>query len=74
MVAADGRYAPRVVQVGREAAGEVEILHGLDEGESIAASAQFLLDADASLKGLAPAAPATHTGHTEHSGHEQHAP
>lgn len=54
-VEAGGRYAPVVVHVGREADGEVEVLHGLQAGDMVAAAAQFLLDADASLKGLAPA-------------------
>lgn len=65
----DGRYAPRSVHIGREADGQVEILDGLVAGQTVAASAQFLLDADASLKGLAPAMPADHAGHSQHEGH-----
>ncbi|MBK6659003.1 MAG: efflux RND transporter periplasmic adaptor subunit [Proteobacteria bacterium] len=63
IVTDDGRYAPRVVHAGREAEGQVEILHGLEAGVTVAASAQFLLDADASLKGVAPEMPAMHEGH-----------
>jgi Cu(I)/Ag(I) efflux system membrane fusion protein len=51
-----GRYAPVLVELGREVDGEIEVLKGLAAGERIAAAAQFLLDADASLKGFAPGA------------------
>jgi Cu(I)/Ag(I) efflux system membrane fusion protein len=50
-----GAYVPVLVELGREADGEVEVVHGLKAGERIAAAAQFLLDAEASLKGLTPA-------------------
>jgi len=50
-----GRYSPVAVQLGREADGQVEILRGLEAGDTVAAAAQFLLDAEASLKGFAPA-------------------
>ncbi len=50
-----GRYTPTLVHLGREADGQVEVLHGLVAGDRIAAAAQFLLDAEASLKGFAPA-------------------
>lgn len=51
-----GHYAPVLVDLGREVDGEIEVLQGLAAGERIAAAAQFLLDADASLKGFAPGA------------------
>ena len=50
----DGRYQPAEVQLGREAQGQVEILSGLNEGEKIVASGQFLIDSEASLAGLQP--------------------
>jgi len=50
---AGGRFQPAEVRVGREAGGQTEILAGLQEGERIVASGQFLLDSEASLSGLA---------------------
>lgn len=55
--AANGRFVPVEVMLGAEAAGKVEVLAGLAEGDEVAASAQFLLDAEASLQGFAPASP-----------------
>ncbi len=46
----DGRFSQRQVQTGIESEGQVEIVDGLDEGESIVVSAQFLIDSEASLK------------------------
>lgn len=53
----DGRYQPAEVQLGREAQGQVEILSGLNEGEKVVASGQFLIDSEASLAGLEPRSP-----------------
>ncbi len=50
----DGRFLPVEVTLGAEAAGQVEVLTGLTAGDEVAASAQFLLDAEASLQGLTP--------------------
>lgn len=50
---AGGRFQPAEVSVGREADGRTEILAGLQEGERVVASGQFLLDSEASLSGLA---------------------
>lgn len=47
-----GRYRPAEVQVGREAGGRTEILAGLQPGEQVVASGQFLLDSEASLAGV----------------------
>jgi Cu(I)/Ag(I) efflux system membrane fusion protein len=49
----NGRYQPAEVQIGREAGDDTEILAGLDEGETIVASGQFLIDSEASLAGVA---------------------
>ena len=50
MVATEnGRYQPAEVRIGREAQGQVEILSGLNEGERVVASGQFLIDSEASL-------------------------
>jgi Cu(I)/Ag(I) efflux system membrane fusion protein len=60
-----GRYRPAEVQVGRESGGRTEVLAGLQAGEQVVASGQFLLDSEASLAGVqarplagAPTAPA----------------
>jgi len=45
-----GRFAPREVTLGHEGQGRVEILDGLEEGERVVTSAQFLLDSEASLQ------------------------
>ena len=44
------------MRLGHEVDGQVEILAGLKVGEKVAAAGQFLLDAEANLKGLAPTA------------------
>ncbi|RMH20397.1 MAG: efflux RND transporter periplasmic adaptor subunit [Acidobacteria bacterium] len=45
-----GRFAPREVVVGHEADGQTQILRGLEEGEEIVTSAQFLLDSESKLR------------------------
>lgn len=47
--AADGRLEPRTVHVGASAGDRTEILHGLAEGETVVASATFLVDAESNL-------------------------
>jgi len=47
-----GRYRPVEVEVGLEAGGQTAVLRGLNEGQQVVASGQFLLDSEASLKGL----------------------
>ncbi|MFQ5489594.1 MAG: efflux RND transporter periplasmic adaptor subunit [Phycisphaerae bacterium] len=47
----DGKFSPRDIQVGVEGeAGMVEVLYGLDEGEEVVTSGQFMLDAESKLK------------------------
>jgi len=46
----EGRFRPALVVPGAEARGRVEVLSGLDEGERIVTSGQFLLDSEASLE------------------------
>ncbi|AWY44259.1 efflux RND transporter periplasmic adaptor subunit [Pseudomonas putida] len=53
MLAADaGRYRPVEVQLGQESDGKTAILKGLEEGQKVVTSGQFLLDSEASLKGI----------------------
>ncbi|WP_374344937.1 efflux RND transporter periplasmic adaptor subunit [Phenylobacterium sp.] len=47
-----GRYRPAEVQVGREGGERTEILAGLQPGEQVVASGQFLIDSEASLAGV----------------------
>ena len=46
-----GRFRPALVQVGEDRNGWAEILSGLDEGETVVVSGQFLIDSEASLRG-----------------------
>ena len=52
--AADGSLAHREVTPGRVAGDWVEVLAGLSEGEVVVASANFLVDAEASMGGAMP--------------------
>lgn len=47
----DGRFRPALVQVGADREGQTEILSGLEEGEAIVVSGQFLIDSEANLRG-----------------------
>lgn len=51
----EGFFEPRVVTSGIRAGGKKEIISGLKAGERVAASALFLIDSEAQLKGVAPA-------------------
>ncbi|MEQ1658525.1 MAG: efflux RND transporter periplasmic adaptor subunit [Hylemonella sp.] len=48
----NGYYRPVEVKTGREANGKIEILAGLDLGQNVVVSGQFLIDSEASLRGL----------------------
>ena len=61
MIAEDaGRYRPVEVSLGHEVGGDTAILAGLEEGQRVVVSGQFLIDSEASLRGMttAPASPA----------------
>lgn len=47
---AGGRFEPRRVYVGAEAQEQAEILSGLAEGDTVVASASFLIDSESRLK------------------------
>lgn len=63
-----GRFRPVEVRTGRETEDRTVVLEGLEEGQQVVASGQFLLDSEASLRGLTatptemfmPSAPALH--------------
>ena len=46
----EGRFLPVDVVTGKQRGGEVEILSGLDEGDEIVVSGQFLIDSESSLQ------------------------
>ncbi len=46
----DGRFEPRAVKLGRRGEGYVEVLEGVNEGDTVVTSATFLLDAESNLK------------------------
>lgn len=48
----DGHFVPAEVTTGREANGKTEILAGLRQGERVVVSGQFLIDSEASLRGV----------------------
>lgn len=52
----EGMFEPRVVTSGIRAGGRREIVSGLKAGERVAFSALFLIDSEAQLRGIAPAA------------------
>ncbi|KQN46405.1 RND transporter MFP subunit [Serratia sp. Leaf50] len=50
----DGRLQPANVTLGGEVGEETEIVSGLQAGEEVVASGQFLIDSEASLKSVMP--------------------
>jgi RND family efflux transporter MFP subunit len=75
-----GKFQPREILVGVEGEDEmVEVLHGLDEGDTVVTSGQFLIDAESKLKeavakmmepqGARTKAPATAPAKGEHGPH-----
>lgn len=47
-----GRFTPAEVKTGRESGDRTEIVAGLNEGDKVVASGQFLIDSEASLSGI----------------------
>ncbi|WP_175997670.1 efflux RND transporter periplasmic adaptor subunit [Burkholderia stabilis] len=50
----DGRLQPVSVTTGNDVGGDTEVLGGLNEGDTVVASGQFLIDSEASLKSVLP--------------------
>lgn len=46
----EGRFVPREVVLGSEGDGTLQVLSGLQEGEQVVTSAQFLIDSESSLR------------------------
>ncbi len=60
----NGRFRPVDVEIGLETGGQTEIRRGLQAGQRVVVSSQFLIDSEASLKGVEArlnAAPSTAT-------------
>lgn len=49
-----GQYRPVDVQIGAERDGQLTIRQGLSAGQKVVASGQFLLDSEASVRGILP--------------------
>lgn len=47
---APGQYEPREIRVGREASGYYEVKGGLQEGENVVTSANFLIDSESRIR------------------------
>ena len=47
----EARFRPVAVRTGVEAGERIEVLEGLEEGQQVVASGQFLIDSEASLRG-----------------------
>jgi membrane fusion protein, copper/silver efflux system len=46
----EGRFAPREVTLGSEGEGSTEVLSGLQAGDEVVTSAQFLIDSESNLR------------------------
>ena len=49
---AQGRFEPRTVKLGLRSENFVEVLEGVNEGEQVVTSANFLIDAESNLKAV----------------------
>lgn len=56
VVDAPGRYRPVELELGAEIGARLVVLRGLEAGQQVVASAQFLIDSETSLQGVLPAA------------------
>ena len=50
VVRAPGKFEPTVVKLGFQSAGRVAVLEGIEEGDEVVVSAQFLVDSESSLR------------------------
>jgi membrane fusion protein, copper/silver efflux system len=48
----NGRFRPVEVEIGIESGGQTEVKRGLQAGQRVVVSSQFLIDSEASLKGI----------------------
>jgi Cu(I)/Ag(I) efflux system membrane fusion protein len=72
---APGRFAPRDVELGARSGDRVAVLSGVDAGESVVVSANFLIDAESNLRAaLESMEPAGPLEGADSNGHESTAP
>jgi hypothetical protein len=50
VVKGEGRFEPRSVELGRDAEGYYEVLSGLEEGDEVVTSANFLIDSESRFR------------------------
>ena len=62
----EGTFEPREVKIGHEGGGRVEVMEGLDEGERIVTSSQFLIDSESNLQAAVQKMIAQRSGHEGH--------
>lgn len=58
-----GRFAPRELRLGAQVGDEFEVLDGLEEGELVVTSAQFLINSESSLRAAIGKMTDEHGGH-----------
>lgn len=61
--AREGRYEPREVKLGARSDNDIEVIDGIQAGEAVVVSANFLIDAESNLKAAVGG-----FGHTAHDG------
>ena len=61
----EGKFRPAQIQIGAELGDKTLVLSGLSEGQDVVASAQFILDSEASLLGIRAQA-------LEENNHQEH--
>lgn len=52
VVGDDGRYYPRHIEIGNHSKGKCVVLEGLSHGESVVASANFLIDSESRIQAI----------------------
>jgi Cu(I)/Ag(I) efflux system membrane fusion protein len=50
VVRAPGKFEPVIVKLGFQSAGQVAVLEGIEDGDEVVVSAQFLVDSESSLR------------------------
>ncbi len=50
IVRGPGKFEPTIVKLGFQSAGQVAVLEGVEEGDEVVVSAQFLVDSESSLR------------------------
>ncbi|RLA14026.1 MAG: efflux transporter periplasmic adaptor subunit [Gammaproteobacteria bacterium] len=83
VVRGPGKFEPRVVSLGIESGGQVAIVSGVEAGEQVVTSAQFLLDSESQLREATakmreqleqtPEPPVDHANHQSMPAHTGHA-